>query len=664
MKLKLYPRVVIVVTITTIYIVCSTVWYMSSSPSGVFLRDYDTEIHKISTLPEQYYEQERQLASYYDKNPAKFPFPAKFLNTPNYMTNIDTSYMRDNETQSELHQHPSAPLELRDLPWLFADDYPVMASANAGLMLSVPRTLRQVAYRYFRNGSEHSNIDPYLSVIQTPHDILLSYRAGPRNIKMIRSDIGNGLKFKPKIFNTLGEAAKWSKNKLQNSFCMTYDPVDPDPSRRIKVGYQFHQREGTDCSRLAFSKDLSNFTFPMATQSCCSGFLPDDCGTMADTLNCIFYSAPLNKYILINRKTYATPRYFRDIRGIRFSGIDSGTFYSMNKYRKHSHTCARRVYRFDIASGVQPCRAYNDKNNWHQLNAFAIRHPHGSATRHVTHIYSWGVTPYPNVTHPTIFIGLVTILKFPRITEHPSNQNTDAVFAPDTLHTYLSTSHDGVHWDLGWIYNGMEFAPGADGGVQAHQTGVQALTPPRSYFTADKFVTVGTRHFMYYIDYANHTHESKNSGTFDKSIRIAEIDRERFAGIVSASCRYPYCCSNGTESPDVMYMRYGSFAIAAITNKHAYSYIPDDTALVLSRPVILPRSHHHLKLNVQNINDNGRVFAYLLNYNGTVLSSAVTTTSGYRVPSITTPNDNLHQKYYIFFVLKCSVLYSMVFENG
>ena len=113
---------------------------------------------------------------------------------------------------------------------------------------------------------------------------------------------------------------------------------------------------------------------------------------------------------------------------------------------------------------------------------------HGPSEHLRRQIYSLSVTEYEGVC-----FGLITVLEWPK--DRSSARRADA------LSTYLSTSGDCVHFDLGWIYKNAPLVAGSElpGSFDAHCT-----------MAAAQFVTHRGEHSIYYVgNPVRHEHINK-----------------------------------------------------------------------------------------------------------------------------------------------------------
>jgi hypothetical protein len=88
----------------------------------------------------------------------------------------------------------------------------------------------------------------------------------------------------------------------------------------------------------------------------------------------------------------------------------------------------------------------------------------------------------------------------------------------DVINVYLSTSRDGLHWDLSAIYEGRPFIPRGENGTW-YKDGVDV---------ASSFVTVGDRHWIYF---SGRPERHQFGWQYEQRIGFATLARDRFIGL-------------------------------------------------------------------------------------------------------------------------------------
>ncbi len=86
------------------------------------------------------------------------------------------------------------------------------------------------------------------------------------------------------------------------------------------------------------------------------------------------------------------------------------------------------------------------------------------------------------------------------------------------INTYLSTSRDGIHWDLETIYNQRPFLARGPNGSWL-KDGVEV---------ASNFLTVDDRHWIYFSGKPERHQFSQN---YEQKIGLAVVDRDRFVAL-------------------------------------------------------------------------------------------------------------------------------------
>ena len=227
----------------------------------------------------------------------------------------------------------------------------------------------------------------------------------------------------------------------------------------------------------------------LPSQGHAEGIGPVPLRDAADTANVLF--APLRSkgvLRLANRwsaavapGTFGTdasnPNWWREVRGVRISanrglsgrhgdgdaaaaagaggggggsgGADLGPFGTSRRRDKRSA-------RAGTATGTGGSSSAAAARNWVEEVRFALD-SHPSGLEHmVRQIYALQVTPWDETGGGSFHVASLTVLHGGKL------MNVDGENAPfehDVLRTYLATSRDGVHFDLGWVYAESELIP-------------------------------------------------------------------------------------------------------------------------------------------------------------------------------------------------------------
>merc|ERR1712194_393462 len=208
-----------------------------------------------------------------------------------------------------------------------------------------------------------------------------------------------------------------------------------------------------------------------------------------DTQACLYHDEKGGNYFYSARRDFETYKDVRDIRGTIIFMVSEKDFHdSVNAERKVPF---KRVEEF-----------YFDR--------------YGKLERFEHHAYSFGRTAYAG-----IHFGSINMLHWPRLPEDKYWEEVlPSVSKPvDTVMPYLTTSRDGVKWNVRWIYGQLPLQLG-DGKEYNY---IQV---------ANQFVTWGGYHWMFYTGNLN-SHASRWGG--EESLWVAKFHQDRLMGLATVA---------------------------------------------------------------------------------------------------------------------------------
>ena len=227
------------------------------------------------------------------------------------------------------------------------------------------------------------------------------------------------------LFANSTDGVKWNKPPLQldgsnrlslpatGAFSIYDDANEHNMSRRFKMVLANNMSMAT----LAYSHD-------QMTWHPCNDYKAVT-GRAADTYNTLTWLPGAQQYLLVTRTDFSTRDGWREVRGIRFEtspSLDdpSSTFTPVTEWY------------LDREGKQERCR----------------RQLYG-----LTHTYYAG-----------LYIGLAIVLEYPRVLSEDFNNKTgrpelnfEVRHEYDVLNVYLTTSRNGIDWDLSWLYKGIGY---------------------------------------------------------------------------------------------------------------------------------------------------------------------------------------------------------------
>ena len=249
------------------------------------------------------------------------------------------------------------------------------------------------------------------------------------------------------------------------------------------------------------------------------------CASAADTYNCP-YAAP-GGLLLTNRRDFATPRGWREVRGLRVSAPAAG----------------RRSAGDD----------FETVSSWYFDRL-------GKSERYQRQLYALGVAPAAaeDAAAP-LFVGVATVLEFPKLRDEDAPP-----FKHDTLNAYLATSRDGVHFDIDSIYAKQPLvlrgAPGRfDHGI---------VFPASSFVTPPRGARGGAGDF-HWLFYESRPVRHRDRYSVPAAIGLARWRRGRLAGIRAVPGGAQARCGSITTRPLVLPAGGGSWSLRLVVDVDA-----------------------------------------------------------------------------------------------
>ena len=276
------------------------------------------------------------------------------------------------------------------------------------------------------------------------------------------------------------DGVHWTKPAIQpdgsnvvmwtESASVHYDTHELDLAHRFKMTLGSNTTEAT----IAYSGDGLNWTPYRAGYASVTH-------RASDTYNTLRWLPDAQTYLLVTRTDFATGEGWREIRGIRF----------MTNPDPKSHPA-----------------------DWTTVSEWYLDRE-GKNERCRRQLYS-----FVSTLHEGVYFAFIAVL------EHPRDLSEGLIRAgvptPLDLHTrhdvYLSTSRDGLHWDLSAIYEGKPFIPRGGNGTW-YKDGVDV---------ASSFVTVGDRHWIYF---SGRPERHQFGWQYEQRIGFATLARDRFIGL-------------------------------------------------------------------------------------------------------------------------------------
>jgi len=291
---------------------------------------------------------------------------------------------------------------------------------------------------------------------------------------------------------TSADGANWQKQLLNTSFrlfggadfCVLLDKHEAEPLHRYKMVYNCHSPKHFTC--IATSPD------GVAWRNYGRKF-----GRATDTLPCLYHERA-GTYELVIRQNWATPLYWRGIRGTQVLQVDEDSF-KKGLESKASNT----VIRFELQS-----HWYFDrfgKLEWLRRQTYAhTRTLYEGVYLGLVHLYEWPLVAY-------LPIGLE---EWQRLVNGTFMANHIEKF--DTLNPYLATSRDGVHYNFQWIYGGQP--------LRLRQGLKHKFLQP-----ASQIVTAGGFHWLFYTGSPATHHDRWDA---EERLFLARFPLDRLSGLM------------------------------------------------------------------------------------------------------------------------------------